>query len=91
VSAAQGRCAGCGEDGELRAAEWHALSCPDLAELIHAGKKPLDPGPEYERWRREDLPAERAAATAGRVGRVQAAREAGADRFRTRPDILEAP
>jgi len=92
VSIRQGRCAGlgCGESGALKDIEWHVLSCLAWAALYQAGKDPLDPAAEYDRWREEDLDRERAVASAARVADTQARRARGLDRFRRR-DILEDP
>jgi hypothetical protein len=85
----QGRCAGCQETGELKAVEWHVLSCPDWARLYRDDPlSALPPGAEFERWRRDERDGERAEDLSARVADTVARRQVMADRF-TRRDFLE--
>lgn len=85
----KGRCAGCGENGPVKAVTAHILSCPDWAALYRQDPSAvLDPGPEHDRWLAEDRKEEKEAAIAGRVAATDDARRAMADRFTAR-DPLE--
>jgi hypothetical protein len=86
---AQGRCAGCGLTAEVKAADWHVLSCGDYADLYR--KDPaaaLAPAAEYLRWRESERAAERAADLAQRVGDTKQQRAESVARF-ARRDPLE--
>lgn len=86
---AQGRCAGDGLTGELKRITAHVLGCEAWARLYRENSDAaLMPAEEYERWRRDDRPAEHQEDLAGRVADTQARRAASVARFR-RPDPLE--
>lgn len=79
---AQGRCAGCHAQDELKAAEWHVLCCEKWAALYRSDPAAaLSPAEEYDRWRREDRSGERAADLQRRVVDTQAERAASVARF----------
>jgi hypothetical protein len=86
---AQGRCAGCQEAGELKAVTWHVRWCEKWALLYRADPAAaLMPAEEYERWVREERPAEHTADLQRRVADTVSQRERSVNRFR-KPDPLE--
>ena len=79
---AQGRCAGCHEQFELKAAEWHVLFCEKWAALYRSDPDAaLSPAGEYDRWRREERREEHAADLQRRVTDTQRQRAESIARF----------
>lgn len=86
---AQGRCAGDGETGELKAIAWHVTGCEAWAALYRKDPSAaLGPAEEYARWKREEAPAEHAEDLQRRVTDTVSRRDRSVARFR-RPDPLE--
>jgi hypothetical protein len=88
VTAAQGRCAGCGERGAVKAVDWHISQCSRWAELYR--KDPaavLDAAQEYVRWAAEDRDREHAADLQARTDDTVARRQESEQRFQL-PDLL---
>lgn len=85
----QGRCAGCRENGELKAVLWHVLSCEKWAALYRADPAAaLPPAAEYARWRSEEKAAEHGAGLRQRIADTQDRRAASVARFQ-QADPLE--
>ena len=83
MTAAQGRCDGCRENGPLVSMNRHIGQCDAWAELFRKDPAgPLDPGQAYARWAEQDRTAERAADLQGRVADTVRRRTKSEDRFR---------
>jgi hypothetical protein len=85
----QGRCAGCRKTGELKPIVLHVIMCADWAALYQ--KDPaaaLGAAEEYQRWRRDDRPAEHEADLKLRIADTQGRRAASVARFQVK-DPLE--
>jgi hypothetical protein len=84
-----GRCAGCGEDGELRRVQAHVLKCERWAALfLTSPELALPPDKEYERWVSQDRQGERDQRRESLIADTDARKGREADRFRHR-DPLE--
>jgi len=87
---AQGRCAGCGQSGSVKAVQSHIMGCAAYARLYQEDKdKALSPGEEYVRWQAEGKRAASTEIRGAAIGRNEARRLQQADRFARLPDILE--
>jgi hypothetical protein len=85
----QGRCAGCGETGPLKAVVLHVLTCQDWARLYRDDPgRALMPAEEYARWYAEDRAGEKSADLQRRVDDTVQRRAAMSARFTAR-DPLE--
>lgn len=83
----QGRCAGCGRTGKVKAVQGHIVDCEDWQELYRADRaRALDPAAEFTRWETEDKQALKTAARATVVAGNIARRAAQAGRFARLPD-----
>lgn len=86
----RGRCAGCGETGPNKVIRSHTVRCAKFAALVKSDAgAALEPAREYQRWLDSgQADAEKADARQAQVDRTDDAREAMAERFKTR-DPLE--
>ena len=87
---AQGRCAGCGGTGSVKAVQRHIMGCAAYARLYQEDKaRALSPEEEYARWQ---AGGKQAASTERReqaIDRNAHTRLRQARRFARLPDILE--
>jgi hypothetical protein len=81
MTAPQGRCAGCQENGPVREVITHIVSCDGFARLYQQGLRPLEPAQEYARWLAQDRDREHAEDLQGRVDDTVRRRDLSADRF----------
>jgi hypothetical protein len=86
---AQGRCEGCGTNGELKAVRSHIVACVRWAALFRADQDAaLPPAEAYARWHATGRLEERDARVDGQVSDTLAQRAAMHRRFASE-DILE--
>ena len=86
---AQGRCEGCGTNGELKAVRSHIVSCERWAALFRADPDAvLPPAEAYARWHATGRLEERDARVDRQVSDTLAQRAAMHSRFATE-DLLE--
>lgn len=93
---AQGRCAGCGhQDTSIKVMKRHIVQCSDFLALFQRDpSKALGPGPEFDRWSREENDADSKAARKDarlvtRFAELDVRRDAQNTRWEKPPDILD--
>jgi hypothetical protein len=86
---AQGRCEGCGTNGELKAVRSHIVSCRRWAALFRSDRAAaLPPDAAYARWHATGRLEERDARVERQVSDTLAQRAAMHERFASE-DVLE--